>query len=197
MLSLPAERDAQRPSSPRGYRDPTNICKGRGGVVTDRFRSGRSKADGARRKRVAPVHIRLRPGDLSLVVALMIAAANVGGCSSSGATTVSLAALVADEERYAGDEVRTRGVVRRFSGASGPHFVLEDAEQNRVRLVPVEEVADREGDPVVVVGTFDFDDTTGRVIHVERLTAADASSDRASGTRTRRAASTGVAASTL
>lgn len=48
-------------------------------------------------------------------------------------------------------------------------FVLEDEHQNRVLLLPAEQVQDHTGAEMVVTGEFDFDPEVGRVLRVEEL----------------------------
>jgi hypothetical protein len=90
-------------------------------------------------------------------------------CGPSQLEAVSLARLVADQESYVGRDVRTEGVVRRFTDQSGPYFVLEDAEHNRVELVPAPRVAAYQGRRIDVDGVFGFKPTRGRFIEVGNM----------------------------
>lgn len=87
-------------------------------------------------------------------------------CGPSQPEAVSLAKLVADQESYVGRDVRTEGVVRRFTDPSGPYFVLEDAEHNRVELLPASRVAAYQGRRIEVDGVFGIEQTRGRFIEV-------------------------------
>jgi hypothetical protein len=68
-----------------------------------------------------------------------------------------------------GRDVRTEGVVRRFADPSGPYFVLEDAEDNRVELSPASRVTGYQGRRVEVVGVFCFNQKRGRFIDVANV----------------------------
>lgn len=128
-----------------------------------------------RREGVAVCRGRRSPGVWTVAVFLVAVATLTVGCRTSGTNpqSVSLAALATSEERYREEEVKTQGVVRRFSGPSGPYFVIEDAEHHRVQVLPASKVAGREGQRVAVVGTFGLSPTTGRVIHAHRVAAVD------------------------
>lgn len=87
--------------------------------------------------------MRRRAGLAFVVVAIVVGAlwlvADRGG---SGPADLTLARLSFGQEDYDGEHVRTGGVVRRFGpedGATRLHFVIEDADANRVEL--------RGGDP--------------------------------------------------
>ena len=71
--------------------------------------------------------------------------------------------------RHSGELVRTSGVVRPFRDASGTYYVLEDADNNRVELLPARSVADYAGRSITVVGTFAASDTTGRALTVRSV----------------------------
>lgn len=83
---------------------------------------------------------------------------------------VSLATLVAEQEKYEGRTVETSGVVKRFGDEpANLHYWLEDDRSNRVGLEPPEAAArwlDRE---VVVVGKFEFHEARGRFLAVQRV----------------------------
>ena len=90
-----------------------------------------------------------------------------------GPADLTLAQLAFGQEDYDGELVRTAGVVRRFGpedGATRLHFVVEDADANRVELRGGDPAA-YEGRAVVVVGRFRFTEAEGRVIDVERIDA--------------------------
>lgn len=83
---------------------------------------------------------------------------------------VGLADIVREQHQFLGAEVRTQGTVRRFVDASGPYFVLEDSEQDRVELLPASLIMPFLGARIAVDGRFGFDDHEGRFIRVERVT---------------------------
>lgn len=91
----------------------------------------------------------------------------IPACRTRSPAAVSLATLAAAQESYLGRRVRTEGVVRRFIDPSGPYFVIEDANRNRVALIPAPRVAAYRGRRVEVIGTFEFNQTLGRFIDVE------------------------------
>lgn len=109
----------------------------------------------------------------TLILAVACAAAR------STPTEVSLARLATDEQAYLGETVQALGTVRLFGeGASARHYVMEDDQQHRVALVPVQEVASFVAQRVKVVGRFDFSDTGGRLIRVESIEPSAASAPR-------------------
>lgn len=97
----------------------------------------------------------------------------LGGCG--GARSVALADLAFEPERYDGDAVTTSGVVVEFDeddGALVRHFVIQDTDANRVKLLPDEEAEPFVGRIVRVTGQFSFDESTGRAIQVEEISPA-------------------------
>jgi hypothetical protein len=105
---------------------------------------------------------------LAPLVALALAACG-------GPTAVPLADLAADREAHEGRDVTTVGTVVEFTEADGAlerHLVVEDARQNRVRLVPVEAGEPFIGADVEVTGRFAFDQERGRTIEVEEIREA-------------------------
>lgn len=99
-------------------------------------------------------------------VGLILALVSIA-CSPS---TVTLDRLVADQERFIGDRVIVTGWVVSFEEPDGSvSFVLEDAEQHRVLLLP-DNIGERHlGDSVAVTGRFDFDPDQGRILWVEEI----------------------------
>jgi hypothetical protein len=78
--------------------------------------------------------------------------------------------LVAEQERYEGSNVRTRGTVEAFGeDADAFHHVIEDDRSSRVQLLPNEGAKQFVGREVVVVGKFGFDEQNGRFIRVEGI----------------------------
>ena len=84
---------------------------------------------------------------------------------------VTLAELVAEQDRHDGTRVVVRGTVNTFDDPR--HYWIEDVEQHRVELVPEEVAEDLVGAQVEVVGRFSFRDDQGRVIEVEDLEVVD------------------------
>ena len=111
-----------------------------------------------------------RPGVLSLLGLMMFAVT----CSPFGPAHVPLAELADQEEAYIGETVQTTGTVRMFEaeGRFARHFVLEDEQRNRVAIVPQDALADFVGERIEVTGRFEFDEATGRVIHLDSVTGA-------------------------
>ena len=105
---------------------------------------------------------------VSVVASIVLAA-----CSGGGPVEVPLAQLVAEQEAYDGQTVVTEGTVAavRDSSAADAYFVLQDAADNRVRLLPDEAAAPHEGDSVAVTGAFRFREQSGRDLTVDRINA--------------------------
>ena len=127
---------------------------------------------------------RRRPGPgglgarLALGLVLWLAA-----CAAGEPQAVGLDELAFDAEGYDGEVVETVGVVREFTeaedDAARDHFVIEDADHNRVELVPHEDVAPHVDAEVRVVGAFTFDVERGRRIEVDEIEATDRPADLA------------------
>lgn len=96
--------------------------------------------------------------------------AAVPGCAS-GPVDVELSRLAAEQEVYDGDTVVAEGNVRaiRDQPDTELYYVLEDADNNRVRLLPQELAAEHEGGRVRVRGVFEFDSGQGRLLQVENV----------------------------
>jgi hypothetical protein len=93
------------------------------------------------------------------------------GCG--GTQSVVLSELAFNPESYDGDQIRTSGVVVEFDeddGALHRHYVIQDTDQNRVKLEPLEAAEPHEGRIVRVTGQFSFSETEGRVLQVEEIT---------------------------
>lgn len=101
-----------------------------------------------------------------VALALSCALAACGG-NADPPTQLPLTDLVRFAERYDGEGVATRGVVRTF--ATPEHYWIEDADVNRVRIVPQSAVSNLVGQRVRVVGQFAFDRNQGRVLEVEHV----------------------------
>jgi hypothetical protein len=100
----------------------------------------------------------------------VIGAAVLLGCSGGGDGTpeeVALVDLVLDQDTYDGELVTTQGVVRTYDEPR--HYWIDDGDQNRVELVPQDEVSSYLGDRIEVTGRFTFRDEEGRRIAVDDL----------------------------
>lgn len=105
-------------------------------------------------------------GRLLTVAAVAILLAACGG------RTVALSDLAVEMDRYDGEDVTTRGVVVELGGGDADYeryFVIQDRDQNRVRLLPDEEAEPYAGAPVEVAGTFEFDPDQGRLLHIDTI----------------------------
>lgn len=103
----------------------------------------------------------------------MVLVALVAACG--GPRTASLADLTWEMEDYHGDEVRTSGVVIGFDesdGALEEHYVIQDADANRVKLLPAEVAQPFAGRTVTVSGAFEYDPERGRLLHIETIEPA-------------------------
>ena len=91
-----------------------------------------------------------------------------------GPRGVSLTELAVNADYYDGRDVAASGVVHEFGDEDGTiehHYVIQDADQNRVELLPHELVAPHVGSAVEVVGEFDYDENRGRVLHIDTIEA--------------------------
>ena len=110
------------------------------------------------------------PGRLPAAAAMVLASALLAAaCAGSRPVSVSLAGLAAHQEDYKGKLVTTRGVVRRFADTAGTYFVVEDAEHDRVEVLPPSRMARYQGRQVQVTGRFGVNQTVGRFVRVERV----------------------------
>lgn len=85
----------------------------------------------------------------------------------SGATQVSLANLVNQENSLDGRTVVTQGVVRTFDEPR--HYWIEDEQLNRVSVEPDEAVKDLVGEQVEVSGRFTASRDEGRKIQAQSV----------------------------
>jgi hypothetical protein len=106
---------------------------------------------------------------LLLVVTASAGALLQGGCGGAGPSEVPLAVLAAEPRSFDGRLVRTRGVVR--SVEEPLHYWIEDADFNRVQLVPPESAEPYLGRDVLVSGRFSYAQRAGRRIEVEDIVA--------------------------
>lgn len=106
---------------------------------------------------------------MRVVSAILGLALLAPACGTRQPPFVSLATLAADQESYQGKQIRTTGLVERFTDPSGPYFVIEDAAHNRVEVLPASRMAEYEGRRIEVTGRFDFNHTIGRFLRVEQV----------------------------
>jgi hypothetical protein len=102
---------------------------------------------------------------------LVLGALLLLGCG--GTRSVSLSELAFNPEDYDDSDVSTSGVVVEFDeddGALVRHFVIQDTEQNRVKLLPIDAVEPHVGRIVRVTGHFTFSAAEGRPIETEEIT---------------------------
>lgn len=99
---------------------------------------------------------------------------NACGPNEPEPSVVRLVELVAQQESYEGSYVLVRGTVRAFGDAPAElHYVLEDMRANRVQLLPGSAAQGYVGHDVIVVGRFDFDEATGRLIRIETINTVE------------------------
>ena len=109
---------------------------------------------------------------LTLLAALAVALVGLSACAPSDRPeAVTLAQLVAEQDRLDGAVVLVEGTVRTYDDP--PHSWIEDREQHRVELFPHADVADLAGARVRVEGRFTFDPDRGRGIDIEALEVLD------------------------
>lgn len=85
---------------------------------------------------------------------------------------VALPELVHDTESFDGRVIVVQGVVRAFGAPNTrvqPHFVIQDADDNRVQLLPGDAAEPHVGSAVEVTGTFEFDDERGRLLTIDTI----------------------------
>jgi hypothetical protein len=100
-------------------------------------------------------------------------------CTRTSEThTIDLAGLVSRQQDFAGDEVRTSGTVTRFVDAAGTYYVLQDAQQDRVELLPPSKAGAFDGRTVTVTGRFHVSSSIGRFIRVELIKPGAPGEDR-------------------
>jgi len=105
----------------------------------------------------------------TLPVALLTLA--LSACSDSDPQQVTLAELVANAQRYDGDTVHTRGMVKSFDEPR--HYWLEDDNINRVGLEPMDEIAPHLDRRISVTGHFTYSPDRGRRIRIESIGSYD------------------------
>lgn len=108
---------------------------------------------------------------MRIVALSVLAVLVVAGCGEAAPRTVTLDSLVFEADELDGSLVMTSGVVREFDATQAleHHFVLEDARNNRVQLLPNDAAAPHVDERVSVVGQFTFDEEIGRRLEVERI----------------------------
>ena len=87
---------------------------------------------------------------------------------SDAVLEVPIAKLVAEPERFHGHVLVVEGTVQRFDDPL--HHWVEDAQQNRVGIIPEALLHDLVGQPVRVRGRFTASTEQGRRIQVHQLT---------------------------
>lgn len=101
---------------------------------------------------------------------MLLALTMLAACGGETAN-VPLAELAAEQEAHHERVVSTEGEVVPIEDRPGatPYLVLEDDAGNRVRLFP-EPIARRHThESVTVTGTFRFDPTAGRQLHIDTI----------------------------
>ncbi|MGH2719218.1 MAG: hypothetical protein ACRDJU_11635, partial [Actinomycetota bacterium] len=93
------------------------------------------------------------------------------GCRRS-AQAVPLSVLAANQGSYQGQAVVVHGAIVTFTDASGQYFVIQDAHQDRVEIVPSTRIAPYAGRRVTVEGTFHTDESAGRWIQLGSVSPA-------------------------
>lgn len=99
-----------------------------------------------------------------------VAAALLAACG--GPAQVGLTELVHDAPRFDGREIVVQGVVRSFGAPDTrvePHLVIQDANDNRVRLLPDDAAEPHVGSAVEVTGEFRFNDERGRELTIDTI----------------------------
>lgn len=106
----------------------------------------------------------------AVAVLLLLVATACGGTGS-----VPLADLALEQERYDGERVTTSGVVIAIGEDGGPYgrqYAIQDADANRVRLLPDHVAEPHVGSTVTVTGEFEYDPGQGRLLHAETIVGA-------------------------
>ena len=98
---------------------------------------------------------------------LCLAALAAAGCARE--VLVSIPQAYQHVEDLRGSRVRVEGTVRRFQGEGGEHYVLEDAESNRVGLSGpvVARLAALEGRRCQAAGELHFDPRRGYYLEAD------------------------------
>jgi hypothetical protein len=107
--------------------------------------------------------------------ALLLASLLLVLVACGGPAAVSLEELALDPDAHEGAEVITIGTVLEFDESDGAlerHIIVEDLDQNRVRLVPIEAAEPFIGADVEVSGRFFFEPERGRTIEVDEIREA-------------------------
>ncbi|ADC72084.1 MULTISPECIES: hypothetical protein [unclassified Thioalkalivibrio] len=111
----------------------------------------------------------LRP--LLLTPILVVGLAACGG--GERVSEVTLAQLAGAAGEFNGELVQTEGVVKRFDeDPERYHYWLEDEDVNRVAVEPHDEVSDRLGEHIRVVGRFSYHPEEGRLIEIDPAATA-------------------------
>jgi hypothetical protein len=102
-----------------------------------------------------------------LWVGACIMALTACGGGNDRVSEAPLAVLASNPEAHDGTRVATDGVVRHFEEPL--HYWIEDEDLNRVEIFPHEAIAPHLGDPVRVVGHFEYSPEQGRRLTLERV----------------------------
>lgn len=105
------------------------------------------------------------------VFALMLVAVVSCGGDGPAPTELRLAELVRFADRYNGEAVTTTGVVHMYDEPE--HYWIQDEAINRVRIQPQSAISELVGERVRVVGRFEHDPGTGRLIEAEAVTVVE------------------------
>lgn len=104
-------------------------------------------------------------------LAISFATLLLTACGAGAPVQTELSVLVSQQDDFNGRRVIVSGVVR---GHDDPeHYWLEDADYNRVGVIPDASVRDWLGERVEVEGRFTRTSDRGRRIDVERISGAD------------------------
>lgn len=115
------------------------------------------------------------PGHRRIGVFLALVLVALSGCG--GPRGVTLTELAANPEYYDGRTVIAHGVVLEFGDDEGSverHYVLQDADVNRVELLPPDRAEPHVGSAVEVLGEFAYDENRGRMLHIDTIEAVTA-----------------------
>lgn len=111
-----------------------------------------------------------RPWCTGLFALVLLTFTSCGG-DGPRPTELRLAELVRFADRYDGEVVVTTGIVRMFNQPE--HYWIQDEELNRVRIRPQSAVSEFRGEWIRVVGRFEYDPSTGRVIEARDVTLVE------------------------
>jgi hypothetical protein len=101
---------------------------------------------------------------------ICILVAVLAACGS-GPSEIPLDVLAAEQDAYDGRVVSTQGTMIPIEDSPGAdeYYVLEDNAGNRVRALPDGVARPHAHESVVVTGTFRFNPTAGRELHIDTV----------------------------